>query len=181
MPDKAGTTAMTWSWPLTPNNCSAARACWQAAAQDPWLQALQAYLQANRYQTATAAKLWAAFNEATGEDVAQWMQPWTYRSGYPLVNVTLGGASGRDVMVSQVGPGSPPAGACGALRTLACLGRPRTSVAQPCSCCARLVEVISSLRECREGWGAGMQPTGIRGAALSPLLADCDVPAQQLA
>ena len=74
----------------------------QADSADPWLLSLRAYLTARRFGTATAQQLWQAFSDTTGEDVSAWMQPWTYRPGYPVVTVTLGGDSGRDVLVSQV-------------------------------------------------------------------------------
>ena len=60
------------------------------------------YLLAHRFQTATAASLWASVSKSTGEPVDEWMQPWTYRPGYPVVTVTLGGPTQRDVLVSQV-------------------------------------------------------------------------------
>ena len=69
--------------------------------QDTFLEALQSYLETYKLQTATAAKLWAAVSSSTGEDVSTWMQPWTYRPGYPLLTVSL---QGLDVLVTQVCP-----------------------------------------------------------------------------
>ena len=74
----------------------------QSTLSDPWLAGLTAYLKANQYKTTTATTLWSALSDSTGEDVTAWMQPWTYRPGFPVVDVTLGGAAGLDVMVSQV-------------------------------------------------------------------------------
>lgn len=74
----------------------------QAASSDPWLQGLSTYLRTYQFQTATASQLWSTLSDASGEDVSSWMQPWTYRPGFPVVNVTLGGTGGLDVMVSQV-------------------------------------------------------------------------------
>ena len=76
---------------------------WQVLPQmqDTFLEALQSYLETYKLQTATAAKLWAAVSSSTGEDVSSWMEPWTYRSGYPLLTVSL---QGLDVLVTQVCP-----------------------------------------------------------------------------
>ncbi|KAK9805996.1 hypothetical protein WJX73_002376 [Symbiochloris irregularis] len=73
----------------------------QAVTNDPWLLSVQAYLRARSLKTATAQQLWQTFADTTGEDVVSWMQPWTYRPGYPIVTVTLAGPTNRDVMVMQ--------------------------------------------------------------------------------
>ena len=63
--------------------------------------ALQSYLQARQQQAASATQLWSAVASSTGEDVASWMQPWTYRPGFPVITVQT---QGLDVLVSQVRP-----------------------------------------------------------------------------
>ena len=72
--------------------------CLQA---DAFVQGLQTYLQQHALGTATSAELWAAVAAATGQPVGDWMQKWTYESGFPLLNVTLSGAGGLAVSVSQ--------------------------------------------------------------------------------
>ena len=72
--------------------------CLQA---DAFIQGLQAYLQQHALGTATSAELWAAVAAATGQPVGDWMQKWTYESGFPLLNVTLSGPEGLAVSVSQ--------------------------------------------------------------------------------
>lgn len=78
---------------------------------DAFIQGLQAYLNQHALGTATSAELWAAVAAATGQPVGDWMQKWTYESGFPLLNVTLSGAGGLAVSVSQApfattGPGT---------------------------------------------------------------------------
>ena len=91
------------------------------ATADPWLQTLQAYLKGSLFKTTTATTLWDAFRDSTGEEVADWMHPWTYRPGYPIVTVALGGANGLDVMVSQVRTCRlPPSGGTGTGPVLSC-------------------------------------------------------------
>ena len=72
--------------------------CLQA---DAFIQGLQTYLQQHALGTATSAELWAAVAAATGEPVGDWMQKWTYESGFPLLNVTMSGPEGLAVSVSQ--------------------------------------------------------------------------------
>ena len=68
-------------------------------SQDAFFSALQTYLETYKLQTATAAKLWSSVASSTGADVESWMYPWTYRSGFPLLTVSL---QGLDVLVTQV-------------------------------------------------------------------------------
>ena len=72
------------------------------AEQDPWLAGVRAYLQAHAYNTSASGQLWQALSAAAGRNVGAWMQGWTYRAGYPLVEVSLGGPQGRDLLLSQV-------------------------------------------------------------------------------
>ncbi len=76
--------------------------CLQA---DAFIQGLQAYLNQHALGTATSAELWAAVAAATGQPVGDWMQKWTYESGFPLLNVTLSGAGGLAVSVAQASEG----------------------------------------------------------------------------
>ena len=71
----------------------------QTQEQDIFLLALQSYLETYSLKTATATQLWGSVSSWTGQDVATWMQPWTFRSGYPLLTVSL---QGLDVLVTQV-------------------------------------------------------------------------------
>lgn len=62
--------------------------------QDPFLAGLHNYLQDNAYNTTRAADLWASLGGALGPELPADMQQWTYRQGYPLVNVSMD-AQGR--------------------------------------------------------------------------------------
>ena len=73
-----------------------------AAPNDPWLRGLQRYLDLHAYGSVTARDLWNAIGTETSENVVQLMYTWTYRPGYPVVNVTLGGPGGDSVLLSQV-------------------------------------------------------------------------------
>ena len=72
------------------------------AGQDPWLGGVRAYLRAHAYNTSASGQLWQALSGAVGRNVGAWMQGWTYRAGYPLLVVSLGGPQGRDLLLSQV-------------------------------------------------------------------------------
>ena len=73
-----------------------------AAPNDSWLRGLLRYLDLHAYGSVTARDLWNAIGAETGEDIVQLMYAWTYRPGFPVVNVTLGGPGGDSVLLSQV-------------------------------------------------------------------------------
>lgn len=69
---------------------------------DPFLRGVRMYLQNHKYNTSTSAELWEALSSAVGRNVGAWMHGWTFQKGYPLVHVSLGGVTNRDVFVLQV-------------------------------------------------------------------------------
>jgi len=52
---------------------------------------LSAYFTKHAYGNTTGDDLWAALSEASGKDVAAFMNPWLERSGFPVVTVTQQG------------------------------------------------------------------------------------------
>lgn len=75
---------------------------------DAFLRGVRTWLKARQYSTSTTEQLWQALSSAVGKNVGTWMHGWSYESGFPLVRVTLGGITNRDVSVSQVrGPTTP--------------------------------------------------------------------------
>ena len=69
---------------------------------DPFLKGIRIWLKARLYGTSTTDQLWQAMSSAVGRNVGTWMHGWSYESGFPLVRVTLGGITNRDVSISQV-------------------------------------------------------------------------------
>ena len=69
---------------------------------DPFIRGIRIWLRAHQYNTSTTDQLWAAMSSAVGRNVGAWMKGWSYQEGFPLVRVTLGGITGREVSVSQV-------------------------------------------------------------------------------
>ena len=59
-------------------------------------------VQARAYNSSTSAALWEALSSALGRNVGAWMEGWTYRAGYPVLEVTLGGLTNSDVFLVQV-------------------------------------------------------------------------------
>jgi aminopeptidase N len=51
---------------------------------------LAAYFQKHAYGNTEGADLWAALSEASGKDIASFMNPWLTRSGFPLVTIDQG-------------------------------------------------------------------------------------------
>lgn len=49
---------------------------------------LHIYFQKHAYQNTTGADLWASLTEASGVDVASFMNPWLEQSGFPVIKVT---------------------------------------------------------------------------------------------
>ncbi|KAI9175228.1 hypothetical protein H9P43_006589 [Blastocladiella emersonii ATCC 22665] len=67
--------------------------------QDTFLAGIRKYIQRHKYGNATTNDLWAALSEAAGVDVAQFMQLWTTKIGYPVLKVERTAAD--KVTVSQ--------------------------------------------------------------------------------
>jgi len=66
---------------------------------DPFLAGLHQYLDEHKYNSTTAAQLWAAMAPAAGIDLPALMEAWTYQQGYPVLSVTLDAKGG--VWVTQ--------------------------------------------------------------------------------
>lgn len=56
--------------------------------EDNFRAGLKAYFESHQYGNTTGADLWAALGEASGKDVAAFMNPWLERSGFPVVSVS---------------------------------------------------------------------------------------------
>lgn len=54
---------------------------------DAFRAGLTAYFQKHAYGNTTGADLWEALSEASGQDVAAFMNPWLERSGFPVITV----------------------------------------------------------------------------------------------
>ena len=109
---------------------------------DPFIRGVRIWLKARQYNTSTTDQLWAALSSAVGRNVGTWMQGWSYQEGFPLVRVTLGGITGRDVSVSQVW--KPSSDHC--WTELAQLGALMAAVASPPACLASFQPVSLSIR-----------------------------------
>ncbi len=59
---------------------------------------LTAYFHKHAYGNTEGADLWAALSEASGKDIAAFMNPWLTRSGFPLVSIDQ---NGTDVTITQ--------------------------------------------------------------------------------
>ncbi|HSX34006.1 MAG TPA: M1 family metallopeptidase [Candidatus Saccharimonadales bacterium] len=59
---------------------------------DAFRRGLTAYFAKHRYGNTSGDDLWAALGEASGKDVAGFMNPWLTRSGFPVVQVDQEGA-----------------------------------------------------------------------------------------
>ena len=68
------------------------------AGDEPFRVGLQHYFKKHAYNNTVGADLWAALSEASGKDIAAFMNPWLERSGFPVVSVTQNGAN---VAISQ--------------------------------------------------------------------------------
>merc|ERR1711871_854712 len=55
---------------------------------DAFRKGLQIYFKRHAYGNTITAALWAAWAEASGQDIPKLMGPWTKQQGYPLVKVT---------------------------------------------------------------------------------------------
>lgn len=74
---------------------------------DPFLSGLEVYLKSHAFNSTTAADLWTSLSGATDVDLPGLMETWTFKSGYPLVTITVDGK--RQVWAKQ----GPLRGPCG--------------------------------------------------------------------
>ncbi len=61
--------------------------------EDAFRQGLKAYFKKHAYRNTTGADLWEALSQASGRDIAAFMNPWLERSGYPVLHVNQQGTS----------------------------------------------------------------------------------------
>lgn len=57
--------------------------------EDTFRQGLKIYFDRHKYSNTSADDLWQALSEASGKNVKQFMDPWLYQPGYPMISVTL--------------------------------------------------------------------------------------------
>lgn len=72
---------------------------------DPFLSGLEVYLKGNAFNSTTATDLWTSLSGATDLDLPGLMETWTFKSGYPLVTITMDGK--RQIWAKQ-GPLKAP-------------------------------------------------------------------------
>jgi aminopeptidase N len=65
---------------------------------DDFRKGLKGYFTKHAYSNTTGDDLWQAISEASGKDIASFMNPWLTRSGYPVVEITQ---TGKDVHFKQ--------------------------------------------------------------------------------
>ncbi len=65
---------------------------------DTFRRGLKLYFDKHAYGNTVGDDLWQALSEASGEDIASFMNPWLIRSGFPLITVEQ---SGSNLAVSQ--------------------------------------------------------------------------------
>lgn len=70
----------------------------QYLGKDDFRSGLKAYFTKHAYGNTTGSDLWAALGEASGKDVAAFMDPWIMRSGFPVVQVAQ---NGKELKISQ--------------------------------------------------------------------------------
>lgn len=66
--------------------------------EEAFRKGLSDYFKIHAYGNTEGSDLWAALSEASGKDVAAFMNPWLLRSGFPLLNVTQ---DGQNVTIEQ--------------------------------------------------------------------------------
>jgi len=66
--------------------------------EDDFRAGLTQYFKKHAYSNTTGDDLWAALGEASGKDIATFMNPWLQQSGFPLVTVHQ---EGKNVSLSQ--------------------------------------------------------------------------------
>ncbi len=59
--------------------------------EDAFRTGLKAYFETHAYGNTEGDDLWKALSEASGKDIAAFMNPWILRSGFPLVSITQDG------------------------------------------------------------------------------------------
>jgi aminopeptidase N len=55
--------------------------------QDTFRRGLKAYFAKHAYANTTGDDLWAAMSAASGQDIANFMNPWLYQNGFPVLHV----------------------------------------------------------------------------------------------
>lgn len=60
--------------------------------EDAFRAGLKEYFQIHAYGNTEGRDLWHAFSEASGKDIAAFMDPWLTRSGFPLVSISQEGS-----------------------------------------------------------------------------------------
>ncbi|KAJ1964057.1 hypothetical protein GGI12_001670 [Dipsacomyces acuminosporus] len=68
---------------------------------DSFFKGLKAYLQKHKYANATTKDLWDALSEASGLDVARFMDLWTLTTGYPILTVSEDPQDESRIVVQQ--------------------------------------------------------------------------------
>ncbi|HET8669218.1 MAG TPA: M1 family metallopeptidase, partial [Candidatus Saccharimonadales bacterium] len=66
--------------------------------EDDFRKGLKKYFTSHAYSNTTGNDLWAALGQASGKDVAGFMDPWLTRSGFPVVTVDQ---HGKQLEISQ--------------------------------------------------------------------------------
>lgn len=61
--------------------------------EEAFRRGLSNYFKTHAYSNTEGSDLWAALTEASGKDVAAFMNPWLLRSGFPLVTITQDGTT----------------------------------------------------------------------------------------
>lgn len=62
---------------------------------DHFRDGLRIYLKRHAYGNTTSADLWAAWEEASGKPIGEFMTAWTSKEGYPIVRATITGDTPR--------------------------------------------------------------------------------------
>ncbi|MBC7581443.1 M1 family metallopeptidase [Aeromicrobium sp.] len=70
----------------------------QYIGEEAFRKGLQAYFKKHAYGNTIGADLWAELSEASGKDVAAFMNPWLEQSGFPVLTLTQTGA---EVTITQ--------------------------------------------------------------------------------
>ena len=66
--------------------------------EEAWRTGLSAYFKKHAYGNTAGSDLWAALSTASGKDIAQFMNPWLERSGFPVLHVQQ---SDRELSIRQ--------------------------------------------------------------------------------
>ncbi|KAI8083890.1 peptidase family M1-domain-containing protein [Thamnidium elegans] len=64
-----------------------------------FLKGIHSYLNQHRLSNAATNDLWSALSETAGKNVSEFMNTWTQKTGYPVVNVQLNGKN--QILVTQ--------------------------------------------------------------------------------